>query len=38
MEPIRVLIADDHQHFRAGLRALLASATDLELTQRGRRR
>jgi DNA-binding NarL/FixJ family response regulator len=31
MEAIRVLIADDHQQFRAGLRALLASATDLEL-------
>ena len=31
MEPIRVLIADDHPQFRAGLRALLASATDLEL-------
>jgi DNA-binding NarL/FixJ family response regulator len=31
MEPIRVLLADDHPQFRAGLRALLASATDLEL-------
>ena len=31
MEPIRVLIADDHPHFRAGLRALLHSAADLEL-------
>ena len=31
MEPIRVLIADDHPHFRAGLRALLHSAPDLEL-------
>jgi DNA-binding NarL/FixJ family response regulator len=31
MEAIRVLIADDHQQFRAGLRALMASATDLEL-------
>lgn len=31
MEAIRVLIADDHSHFREGLRALLLSATDLEL-------
>ena len=31
MEPIRVLIADDHPHFREGLRALLLSAADLEL-------
>jgi DNA-binding NarL/FixJ family response regulator len=31
MEPVRVLIADDHEQFRAGLRALLASAPDLEL-------
>jgi DNA-binding NarL/FixJ family response regulator len=26
MEPVRVLIVDDHAHFRAGLRALLATA------------
>jgi DNA-binding NarL/FixJ family response regulator len=31
MEPIRVLIADDHQPFRAGLRAVLALADDIEL-------
>ena len=31
MEPIRVLIADDHPHFRDGLRALLLSAPDLEV-------
>jgi DNA-binding NarL/FixJ family response regulator len=31
MEPIRMLIADDHPHFRAGLRALLVSAPDLEV-------
>jgi DNA-binding NarL/FixJ family response regulator len=31
MEAIRVLIADDHPHFRKGLRALLSSATDLEV-------
>jgi DNA-binding NarL/FixJ family response regulator len=31
MEPIRVLIADDHPHFRDGLRALLLSASDLEV-------
>ena len=31
MEPIRVLIADDHAHFREGLRALMASAANLEL-------
>jgi DNA-binding NarL/FixJ family response regulator len=40
MEPIRVLIADDHPQFREGLRALLRSATDLELVgeaQDGRR-
>jgi DNA-binding NarL/FixJ family response regulator len=35
--PIRVLIADDHPQFRAGLRALLASATDLELAGDGER-
>ena len=32
MEPLRVLIVDDHLLFRDGLRALLESATDLELS------
>jgi DNA-binding NarL/FixJ family response regulator len=31
MELIRILIADDHPHFRDGLRALLVSAPDLEV-------
>ncbi|MBA2691798.1 MAG: response regulator transcription factor [Rubrobacter sp.] len=31
MEPIRVLIADDHPHFREGLRALLLSTPDVEV-------
>src|SRR5919199_5704065 len=31
MDPIRVLIADDHVLFRDGLRALLATAPDTEL-------
>jgi DNA-binding NarL/FixJ family response regulator len=31
MEPLRVLIADDHPLFRDGLRALLASAPDTEV-------
>lgn len=31
MEPVRVLIADDHPHFREGLKALLLSAPDLEV-------
>ena len=31
MEPIRVLIADDHTLFRQGIRALLASVPDVEL-------
>jgi DNA-binding NarL/FixJ family response regulator len=31
MEPVRVLIADDHPHFRDGLRALLLSAPDIEV-------
>lgn len=30
-EPIRILIADDHPLFRAGLRALLASVPDMEV-------
>jgi DNA-binding NarL/FixJ family response regulator len=32
MEPLRVLIADDHLLFRDGLRALLESAADMELS------
>jgi len=31
MEPTRILIADDHPHFRDGLRALLVSESDLEV-------
>lgn len=31
MEPVRVLIADDHTLFREGLRALLASIPDIEV-------
>ena len=31
MEPTRILIADDHAHFREGLSALLLSASDLEV-------
>src|SRR6266851_5004290 len=31
MEPIRVLIADDHPVFRRGLRALLSSVPDIEV-------
>lgn len=31
MEPVRVLIVDDHAHFRAGLRALLATAPEVEV-------
>ncbi len=31
MEHIRILIADDHELFRDGLRALIASAPDMEL-------
>src|SRR3954447_888892 len=31
MEPIRVLIADDHEPFRAGLRAALGLADDIKL-------
>lgn len=29
MEPIRVLLVDDHAHFRAGLRSLLSTAPDV---------
>ncbi|MEV8517291.1 response regulator transcription factor [Dactylosporangium sp. NPDC051484] len=29
--PIRVLIVDDHEHFRAGLRALLATSAEVEV-------
>jgi len=35
-DPIRVLIADDHPVFRDGLRALVASAPDLELVGEAR--
>src|SRR5215470_13551631 len=31
MEPFRVLLADDHPIFRNGMRALLASVTDIEV-------
>jgi DNA-binding NarL/FixJ family response regulator len=31
VEPVRVLIVDDHAHFRAGLRALLATAPEVEV-------
>ena len=31
MEPIRILIADDHPLFRDGLRALLESVPDLQV-------
>jgi DNA-binding NarL/FixJ family response regulator len=31
VEPVRILIADDHPHFRDGLRALLLSAPDVEV-------
>jgi len=36
MDPIRVLIADDHEPFRAGLRAALALADDIELAGEAR--
>ena len=29
MEPIRILLVDDHAHFRAGLRSLLSTASDV---------
>ncbi|MBA2669264.1 MAG: response regulator transcription factor [Gemmatimonadetes bacterium] len=31
LEPVRVLISDDHPHFREGLKALLLSAPELEV-------
>ncbi|MEV4516037.1 response regulator transcription factor [Dactylosporangium sp. NPDC049525] len=31
MSPVRVLIVDDHAHFRAGLRALLATTDEVEV-------
>jgi DNA-binding NarL/FixJ family response regulator len=31
VEPVRVLISDDHAHFREGLKALLLSTPDLEV-------
>jgi DNA-binding NarL/FixJ family response regulator len=36
VEPIRILIADDHPHFRDGLRALLLSASDVEVVGEAR--
>jgi DNA-binding NarL/FixJ family response regulator len=36
MEPVRTLIADDHPHFRDGLRALLLSAPDVEVVGEAR--
>jgi DNA-binding NarL/FixJ family response regulator len=36
VEPTRILIADDHSHFRDGLRALLLSATDIEVAGEAR--
>ncbi len=36
MEPTRILIADDHPHFRDGLRALLLSAPDVEVVGEAR--
>ncbi len=36
MEPVRTLIADDHPHFRDGLRALLLSTTDVEVVGEAR--
>jgi DNA-binding NarL/FixJ family response regulator len=36
VEPVRALIADDHPHFRDGLRALLLSAPDVEVVGEAR--
>jgi len=36
VEPTRILIADDHPHFRDGLRALLLSAPDVEVVGEAR--
>jgi DNA-binding NarL/FixJ family response regulator len=36
VEPVRTLIADDHPHFRDGLRALLLSAPDVEVVGEAR--
>ena len=36
MEQIRVLIVDDHPHFRDGMRALLSSVSDLEVVGEAR--
>jgi DNA-binding NarL/FixJ family response regulator len=36
VEPVRLLIADDHPHFREGLRALLLSASDMEVVGEAR--
>lgn len=36
MEGIRILVADDHPHFRDGLRALLLSAPDVEVVGEAR--
>ena len=35
MEPIRILLADDHTLFRQGVRALLASVADIDLVGEG---
>ncbi len=32
MDPLRVLIADDHPLFRNGMRALLSSVPDMEVS------
>ena len=34
-EPIRILIADDHAHFKAGVRALLLTEADLHVVGDG---
>jgi DNA-binding NarL/FixJ family response regulator len=36
VETVRLLIADDHPHFREGLRALLLSASDMEVVGEAR--